>query len=294
MAEQMRPHFLLQGQHAVFILKDGTQLTAGLRLSPRARRARLVLTAGGQLRLTLPSHALPLAETFVSNMLSWLEKTYRRRFPEPQHPALPAAVDIPLLPAKFAVRHAGTADEGRRAASLAPCGRLTGAPPLLLSDGARRPALLEREHELLLYADMTEEGLRAAARLLRRWGRHAADALLPPLLLRLAGDMGVSVESVRCRDQRTLWGCCRRLPAQPADGGRNRARISLNWRAVLLPAELARHLCLHELCHAAHKGHSPAYRAALEACSPGSRAKERALADAWRTLPWWARHDDAH
>lgn len=106
--------------------------------------------------------------------------------------------------------------------------------------------------------------------------------------------MGVSVESVRCRDQRTLWGSCRRLPAQPADGDRNRARISLNWRAVLLPAELARHLCLHELCHAAHKGHSPAYRAALEACSPDSRAKERALAEAWRTLPWWARHDDDH
>lgn len=219
MAEQMRPHFLLQGQHAVFILKDGTQLTAGLRLSPRARRARLVLTAGGQLRLTLPSHALPLAETFVSNMLSWLEKTYRRRFPEPQHPALPAAVDIPLLPAKFAVRHAGTADEGRRAASLAPCGRLTGAPPLLLSDGARRPALLEREHELLLYADMTEEGLRAAARLLRRWGRHAADALLPPPAASSGRGHG------RFRGKRALPGSAHalgQLPPSPRATGRRR------------------------------------------------------------------------
>ena len=130
-----------------------------------------------------------------------------------------------------------------------------------------------------------------AAALLRRWGRHAADVLLPPLLLDLAATLGLAVDAVQCRDQRTLWGSCRCIRPVGRQGGQPLARISLNWRAVLLPAELARHLCLHELCHIGHRGHSPAYRAALEACSPGSGKKERALTEAWGALPWWARHE---
>lgn len=289
MPDKTSSRLFLQGQQAVFILKDGTKLTAVPRVSPRARRVRLVLTPAGRLRLTLPPHALATADEILSNMLPWLEKTWQRFRLEQLPPALPPGIALPLLPAKFAVRHAGTTDEGRRAASFAPRGRLTGAAPLFLRDGNRRMLLLEREHELLLYGDLSETGLPAAAMLLRRWARNAADALLPPLLRCLASDMHIPVETVHCRDQRTLWGSCRCVRQTPA--GRPLVRISLNWRAVLLPAELARHLCLHELCHAAHRGHTPAYRAALETCSPDSRTKERALAEAWRALPWWTRHE---
>lgn len=291
MSAAPRHTLLLTGQHAVFILEDGTRLTAELRVSARARRARLALTPEGALRLTLPPMTRAAAEEVVRNMLPWLEKAWRRHCLRRPLPVLPTQIALPLLAANFAVRHAGTLAEGRRAASLAPCGRLTGAGPLLSGDGSRRLLLLERERELLLYGGGGEDSLPAAAALLRRWGRHAADVLLPPLLRELAAALGLSVDAVRCRDQRTLWGSCRCVRPAGRQGGQPLARISLNWRAVLLPAELARHLCLHELCHIGHRGHSPAYRAALEVCSPDSGKKERALTEAWGALPWWTRHE---
>lgn len=65
-------------------------------------------------------------------------------------------------------------------------------------------------------------------------------------------------------------------------------RISLNWRAVLLPLPLLEHLCWHELCHLRHMDHSAAYRAELARHSPCWPEQEKALNNAWRTLPWWA------
>ena len=254
MSAASRHTLYLTGQHAVFILEDGTRLTATVRVSPRARRLRLVLTPEGTLRLTLPPGETANVEGVLRNMLPWLEKAWRRHCLRRPLPVLPGHIALPLLAANFAVRHAGTLAEGRRAASLAPRGRLTGALPLLSGAGPRR-------------------------------------LLLPPLLLDLAATLGLAVDAVQCRDQRTLWGSCRCIRPAGRQGGQPLARISLNWRAVLLPAELARHLCLHELCHIGHRGHSPAYRAALEACSPGSGKKERALTEAWGALPWLARHE---
>ncbi|CAK7024320.1 MAG: hypothetical protein DESF_01008 [Desulfovibrio sp.] len=65
-------------------------------------------------------------------------------------------------------------------------------------------------------------------------------------------------------------------------------RISLNWRALLLPIPLLEHLCWHELCHLRHMNHSQAYRAELARYSPDWPQCEKALDRAWRSLPWWA------
>jgi len=65
-------------------------------------------------------------------------------------------------------------------------------------------------------------------------------------------------------------------------------RISLNWRALLLPPALLEHLCWHELCHLRHMNHSAAYRAELARFSPHWPQQEKALNAAWRSLPWWA------
>lgn len=71
-------------------------------------------------------------------------------------------------------------------------------------------------------------------------------------------------------------------------------RISLNWRALLLPLPLLEHLCWHELCHLRHMNHSPAYRAELARYSPNWPQCEKALDQTWRNLPWWALPGDDH
>ena len=76
--------------------------------------------------------------------------------------------------------------------------------------------------------------------------------------------------------------------ARNAVGQSAEGRISLNWRALLLPLPLLEHLCWHELCHLRHMNHSMAYRAELARFSPHWPRQEKALNTAWRGLPWWA------
>ncbi len=50
------------------------------------------------------------------------------------------------------------------------------------------------------------------------------------------------------RNQKTKWGSCS-----------TRGTISLNWRLVKCPADIADYIIIHELCHLRHFNHSPAF-----------------------------------
>ena len=94
--------------------------------------------------------------------------------------------------------------------------------------------------------------------------RHAlrarARAELPPRLLELAAQHGLTVTRVSIRNQRTRWGSCGR------DG-----HISLNWRLVLMPAAVRDYVLVHELMHLRRLDHSPAYWRLVAAACPEYR-----------------------
>ena len=66
--------------------------------------------------------------------------------------------------------------------------------------------------------------------------------------------------------------------------------ISLNWRAILLPEKLIRHLCVHESGHLLHMNHSPAFKQAMQKMEAEARELEKELDKAWQKLPWCAVH----
>ena len=298
---------------ADFTLADGTRLTARVRRSARARRARLSLAPDGDLLLTVPGHWSPSAvDQALPRFLPWLERAwqrYQRRAPEK---GLPNAVVLPLPGLEFRVETAGDLAEGRRHSQAR-------AHSLLVSQGTRRLLLLETPGLLRLFGPPEDAALGALA--LRRWCREQAARLLPPYLLRLAAREGFAVSGVSVRDQRSRWGSCSRTRPdareqraarprrsvsfkdflgrllggksenEPDDGAavQNAAgHINLNWRALLLPVPLLEHLCWHELCHLRQMNHSPAYRAELARFSPHWPDMEKELNRAWRDLPWWA------
>jgi predicted metal-dependent hydrolase len=94
--------------------------------------------------------------------------------------------------------------------------------------------------------------------------RHAirirARAELPARLLELAREHGLTVTRVSIRNQKTRWGSCGR------DG-----HISLNWRLVLMPAEVRDYVLVHELMHLRRLDHSRAYWRLVAAVCPGYR-----------------------
>ena len=320
-----------------FTLADGTCLTAAVRLSTRARRAKLSLTPRGDLVLTIPLSMGPAQlESSLPLFLPWLERartTLLRRVPAPQ---LPPCITLPLTGEFFAVVPAGDMAAGRIAAT----GQTAKNATVQVASGARRLLLVESAQQVRLFGAVDDISL--CARALRQWCRKKAARLLPPYLEQLAATEGFALAGVSIRDQSGRWGSCSRLrrgrgqepaaqlakqthrnwgrsrsleqlttrirdffstPPVPAtfgaaqsfapsghapDTANPEGRISLNWRALLLPAPLLEHLCWHELCHLRHMDHSPAYREELARFSPQWPAHEKALNAAWRGLPWWA------
>ena len=83
---------------------------------------------------------------------------------------------------------------------------------------------------------------------------------LPPRLMQLAAQHGLTVTRVSIRNQRTRWGSCGR------DG-----HICLNWRLVLMPPAVRDYVLIHELMHLRRLDHSAAYWRLVAGACPGFR-----------------------
>jgi predicted metal-dependent hydrolase len=86
---------------------------------------------------------------------------------------------------------------------------------------------------------------------------------LPPRLLELAGQHGLTVSRISIRNQRSRWGSCSRT-----------GRICLNWRLVTMPAEVRDYVLIHELMHLKRMDHSPKFwKLVAEACPAYKEAR---------------------
>jgi predicted metal-dependent hydrolase len=89
---------------------------------------------------------------------------------------------------------------------------------------------------------------------------------VPMRTAELARRVGVKVESVRIRDQRTRWGSC------TSDG-----HLSFNWRVILLPPNLHDHIILHELAHLTHLNHSSSFHELLNEYDPDCAKNDHSI-----------------
>ena len=86
---------------------------------------------------------------------------------------------------------------------------------------------------------------------------------LPPRLLELAAQHGLTVSRVSIRNQRRRWGSCSR------DG-----HICLNWRLVTMPEDVRDYVLIHELMHLRRLDHSPKFwKLVAEACPAYAEAR---------------------
>ncbi|MBL8630499.1 MAG: M48 family metallopeptidase [Rhodospirillaceae bacterium] len=63
-----------------------------------------------------------------------------------------------------------------------------------------------------------------------------------------AGQLSVKVARVAVRDTATRWGSCTR-----------NGNLSLSWRLMLAPENVARYVVAHEVAHLKHMNHSPSF-----------------------------------
>lgn len=117
---------------------------------------------------------------------------------------------------------------------------------------------------------------RAAIRQLRDWLRGRAREQLPPLLQQIARRTGLDYARVSIRSQKTRWGSCSA-----------RGHISLNDQCLFLPPQTVEYLMVHELCHTRQMNHSRSFWRLVEQHFPAYRAQEKLLGRPRELVPDW-------
>jgi len=112
---------------------------------------------------------------------------------------------------------------------------------------------------------------------LRRWLIERGREHLIPWVEDLAQTLGIHVQRVSIRCQKTRWG---------SYSGKT-GTISLNAQLLFLPERLVRYVLLHELCHAVHPNHSPSFWNLVRVHEPETDRLREELRSAWKHVPWW-------
>ena len=111
---------------------------------------------------------------------------------------------------------------------------------------------------------------------LRRWLLERGREYLIPRAEDMASALGVQVQRVSIRCQKTRWG------SYSTNG-----TVSLNAQLLLLPDRLVRFVLLHELCHATYPSHSPAFWDLVRSHEPDADRLRKELRDGWQYVPGW-------
>jgi predicted metal-dependent hydrolase len=228
-----------------------------VRVSPRARHARLKVSAKDGLIVIVPSdfeHAR-IPELLAAKR-TWLRAAEERAAKNRAF----LASDTTALPERVSLRAVGE-DWG----------------VTYRSSASTTVAAFDRSgHELLVTGRTKQRD--AVVRALQRWLARKTQAHVDPWLRDLADAHGMSIGRVMVRSQRKRWASCSR-----------HRTISLNLRLMFLPPDLVRYVLLHELAHTEVMNHSPRFWALLETLSPGFRELDGALRDGWKLVPGWVR-----
>ncbi len=235
-----------------------------VRISVRARRARLVMSAAGGLEIVVPqgfdTARIPKLihgrRDWIARAAQRVEKERRRLREEP--PRLPDRIVLSALGETWEVQYR----------SNEAC-----------SAGAVRRAVARESAggRLTVTGDLGDA--QACKEALCRWLRRKARESLGLWLAEISGRHGFEYGRVTVRLQRSRWASC-----SP------RKAISLNARLLFLAPEIVDHVLLHELCHTVEMNHSPRFWILLESHDPEYRAHRRLLRAAGTSVPTWLDH----
>jgi predicted metal-dependent hydrolase len=249
------------------IPRDGTDLVASLggtlvpfrlRRSTRARTLRLVVDRSASLCVVLPLR-MPLREVppALQENARWILKTlerYRRTATRGER-AERGALSMPM-PDGWEIRVLGI---------------LRTVRIRRLEELGGRPRVEWHGAEIVVHAPPLHSA--TPTQMLRAWLRRYAAGEIPNRVRALNQSLGLTLERISVRDQKTKWGACSA-----------RGTLSFNWRLILAPSEILDYVIHHELCHLQELNHSRRFWSLLSTLRPAWDAERRWLRDNGHTL----------
>ena len=225
---------------------------------PRRRHVHIFVNHEGTIEVRAPwRFSLPRARALLGENAEWVLRTLEgARAKRARRPLLVTGARLPCL------------DESLRL-DIRPRAQIG-----LFDDDTRPPrGRVERRGPILrVSATSLDDGeLRS---LIERWYRAEAATHFARRVEHYAPLLSVRPSKVAIRGQRSRWGSC------SAKG-----TVSLNWRLMLTPGELADYVVVHELCHLRHLDHSPRFWAMVGGVIPDYRHRRRRLDALQEHLP---------
>ena len=232
------------------IIESQSELEWKLRISPRARYARLLIKPFGGLEVVIPKR-FPRNQVagLVAKHATWARRQLARQSKLRQSIRLPQYLSLAFD---------------------------NSATPVIYQDDPLQLNFELFEEQSTDRIVVRASGHQECIRELRSWIRHRARESFPALLAQISTRTGLGFNKMSVRSQKTRWGSCSR-----------RGNISLNDQLLFLPAKTVEYLMIHELCHTRHLNHSKAFWALVESHCPDFRAHEKLLSDSRNLVPDW-------
>jgi predicted metal-dependent hydrolase len=222
------------------LLSNGTELVYRVRIHPRAKHVRIVVSRRHGLVVTIPrGFDRDRIPGILEQKRSWIERVLGRLPMKPEPYRLPERIMLSAIGKEWTVTYE---QESTGCLSLVQRDERT----LLVSGAIHRP--------------------KAVRKALEHWLKAQARKHLVPWLAHIAAELGYELSGVQVRAQRTLWGSCSR-----------RHTISLNARLLLLPPDLVHYVLVHELVHIRHPNHSRRFWQAVAVHVPDYRDRLKEL-----------------
>lgn len=222
------------------LLPNGRRLDAAVRISARARHARIRIDAAGGVELVAPiGMRRREARAALASRAGWIAARIAEAARRRERAGI-LGLDRP-----------GVAWLGGRALAIRRVG------------GAR--AVARRVQDELLVAGAEAAGAEAA---IERWYRRTALRAIEAAIAEEGARLGLAPGRVSVRDPRSRWGSCS-----------SSGTVSFSWRLVMAPEPVLRYVVIHELVHLREPNHSPRFWHALSAALPGWRDQADWLRD---------------
>lgn len=226
-----------------------------IRVSNRARRARIDVSPFGEVQVVIPSRFnKKRVPQFIFEHYGWLRRVLdqidQRRQEKPElYLAKPREISLHSLGKSWRVTYRSNQHQRVKETGL-----------------DSEPLLIVREED---YGHHLQE-----------WLHEKARETLVPWLNRKSVELSLNFRNAQIRSQKTRWGSCS-----------SRGIISLNRNLLFLPKYLVGYLFVHELCHTAHLNHSKKYWHFVGNFEPNFDQFERELQIAYQHVPLWAYPD---